>query len=333
MGAVFRDCCQTSVRPFLLAALLAGTWLMLAAGPASAAADKPDPLGTIAQAADSLLQETVDETVPEINGSPDPVVHEIPVPVVAVPPVSGTAATVVDAVADATPVPVPGGTTGAVTGVVDSAAQLLTETVTDTPLIETVTGAVDGVVSVVDSLAPALPVIQVPHPEIPQPQVPRPERPVKAPENSIPGRSAGTVAPPSDVRTQPASPALGGEAAFLDGARPAEVTVAAQQVRRAVSPLEFLANTQAVRALTATIGYIVSAAPAPENEPEAALRFAGFQNQTGPGSAGIGSAGAEASGDVDGFWNQLHDAGSSPVPDAALILAASPAFDPGSSPD
>lgn len=322
------------MRPFLLAALLAGTWLMLAAGPASAAADKPNPLGTIAQAADSLLQETIDEAVPEINGSPDPVVHEIPVPVVAVPPVSGTAATVVDAVADATPVPVLGGTTGAVTGVVDSAAQLLTDTVTDTPLIETVTGAVDGVVSVVDSLAPALPVIQVPHPEIPQPQAPRLERPVKAPENSIPGRSAGTVAPPSDVRTQPASPALGGEAAFLaGGARPAEVTVAAQRVRRAVSPLEFLANTQAARALTATIGYIVSAASAPENEPEAALRFAGFQNQTGPGPAGIGSAGAEPSGDVDGFWSQLHDAGRCPVPDAALILAASPAFDPGSSPD
>ncbi|MDV8149126.1 hypothetical protein [Arthrobacter sp. B10-11] len=344
MGATLCGRCRTAVRAFLLAALVAVTWLVLAAGPASAAADKPNPLGTVAQAADSLLQKTVNETVPQVGSIADPAVQDAPVPVAAVPPLAGTAATVADVVDGVTTAPVLGGTAGAVTGTVDGAAPLLTDTitdtVTDTPLLETVTdavtGAVDGVVSVVDSLAPVLPVISVPTvpvPSIPQPEIPRPEVPVKAPEKALPARPSATVAPSSGVHTQPVSAALGVEAPFFaDTARPAEVTAAPQQASRPVSPLEFLANTQAVRALAATIGYVVSAAPAPQSEPGAALTFPGLQNQTGPSSAGAGSAGAEA-GDVDSFWNQLHDAGRFLVPDAALVLTAGPAFDPGSSPD
>ncbi|WLQ05108.1 hypothetical protein [Arthrobacter oryzae] len=344
MGATLCGRCQTALRPFLLAALVAGTWLVLAAGPASAAADKANPLDTVAQATDSLLQKTVNETVPQVGSISDPAVPDNPVPVVVVPPVSGTAATVADVVDVVTDAPVLGGTAGAVTGAVDGAAPLLTDTVTDTvtdtPLLETVTdavtGAVDSVVSVVDSLAPGLPVINIPTvpvPSIPQPEIPSREHPVKAPEEAFPARPSATVAPSSGVHTQPASAAQGVEAPFFsDSTLPAEVTAAPQQASRAVSPLEFLANTQAVRALAAAIGHVMSAAPAPQSEPGAALTFPGLQNQTGPSSAGAGSAGAEA-GDVDSFWNQLHDAGRFLVPDAALVLTAGPAFDPGSSPD
>lgn len=358
MGGTFPDRCRSAVRPLLLAALLTGTWLTLAAGPASAAAEDPNPLGTIGQAAGSLLKETdslLEETVPDIFPEPGiaPVqaIQDIPVPVVAVPlPVSGTAATVVDVVD-----PVPGGTTGVVTDVVDSAAPPLTDTLTDAPLVDTVTdaplvdtltdaplvdtvtdtvaGTVDEVASVVDSLAPALPVIHVP--ELPVPTVPEPvpappvtavplPLPLPLPDVAVPGLPA--------VDELPAVPAAGSDTNAGD-ARPAESTGAPRQVGRPLSLLQFLANTQAIRALAATIGYVVSAAPAPANEPEAALQFAGLQNQSGSASAGAGAGGAEASGDVDGFWNPLHDAGRCLVPDAALILAASPSYDPGSSPD
>lgn len=339
MGATLCGRCQTALRPFLLAALVAGTWLVLAAGPASATADKANPLDTVAQATDSLLQKTVNETVPQVGSISDPAVEDDPVPVAAVPPVAGTAATVADIVDVVTDAPVLGGTAGAVTGTVDGAAPLLTDTitdtVTDTPLLETVTdavtGAVDSVVSVVDSLAPGLPVINIP--TVPVPSIPQPEIPVKAPEKALPARPSATIAPSSGVHTQPASAAQGVEAPFFaDSTLPAEVTAAPQQASRPVSPLEFLANTQAVRALAATIGYVVSAGSAPQSEPGAALTFPGLQNQTGPSSAGAGSAGAEA-GDVDSFWNQLHGAGRFLVPDAALVLTAGPAFDPGSSPD
>lgn len=305
MGAALRDCCRAVVRPLLIAAFLAAAWLVLAAGPASASAGDPNPLGGIAQAADSVLQEAADQTVPEL-------------------PAANTA-----------PASVLGGATEVVAGAADSAAPLLTNTLTNTAptytvaqtVTDTVVGAVDGVVSVADSLVPAVQDVPVPAVPVPAiPQVPLPELPVQAPDKTI--HSSGTA--------EPASAALAAEVSFPASvgrpAGPAEVTASPAQMQRAVSPGESLARTRAVREPAATGGYVVSAAPAPENTPDA-LRFVGLQNQTGPSSAGAGSAGAEASGDVDGFWNLLHHAGRHPVPDAALIRAASPAFDPGSSPD
>ncbi|MFF1384956.1 hypothetical protein ACFVWT_15460 [Arthrobacter sp. NPDC058288] len=275
------------------------------AGTANAASDAPDPLA-----------------------APAATIQDVPVPVAAVPfPVSGTAATVVAAVD-----PAVSGTTEVVANVADSTAPLATEIpLMDSPPVDTVsatvTATVDQVVAVVDSPASALPEVPVPLPEVPLPHIP-----VPLPEKAAPVRAAGTAVPPSDVRSQAAEPVSGVEAASPAGrVRPAEVASAPQHVRLAVSPLQFLANTQGIRVLGATIGYVVSAVPAPEEDAE--LRFAGTRNQSGPGSTGSGSAGAEASADVAGFWNLLHDAGRCLVPDAALILHASPAFDPGSSPD
>ena len=157
------------------------------------------------------------------------------------------------------------------------------------------------------------------------------------PEVTVPGRSPVTTVPPSGFDPALAVPAvIGLEATAHAGSQTVQHTAAAPQpARRAVSPLEFLANTQALRALAATVGYVVSAAPTPVNapEPEPGFRFAALQNQSGSASAGTGSAGAEASADVAAFWNILHDARSGLMPDAALIPAAGPSFDPGSSPD
>lgn len=306
MGAALRDCCRAAVRPLLIAAFLAAAWLVVAAGPASASADKPNPLGGIAQAADSLLQDA-HQTGPEL-------------------PAANTA-----------PASVLGGATEVLASAADSATPLLTNTVTNTAptytvaqtVTDTVVGAVGGVVSVVDSLVPAVQdvgVPAVPVPTIPQVHVHVSELPVQAPDKTI--HSSGTAEPASAaLAAEVSSPASVGRPAG-----PAEVTASPAQMQRAVSPGESLARTRAVREPAATGGYVVSAAPAPENEPDV-LRFVGFQTQAGPSSAGAGSAGAEASGDVDGFWNLLHHAGRQPVPDAALVRAASPAFDPGSSPD
>lgn len=315
MGGIFRDRFRGAVRPFVIAALLCAAWMVWSAGTANAASDDPDTLGT-----------------------PVVTIQDVPVPVAAVPlPVSDTAATVVDVVD-----PVVSGTTEVVANVADTAAPPAADIpLTDSPLVDTVsatlTGTADGVVSVVDSLAPALPDVTVPPVPLPAlpvpalPEVPLPDVPVQLPETAAPGRPAGTAVPPSAVLSQAAEPVSVEAVSPASQVRPAEVSTAPLQVRGAVSPLQFLANTQAMRALAATIGYVVSAAPAPAQDAE--LRFAGPQNQSGSGSTGTGSAGAEASADVAGFWNLLHDAGRCLAPDAALVRAASPSFDPGSSPD
>ena len=344
MVRTFRDRCRSSVRPLLLAVVLTGSWLALAAGPANAASDAPNPLGGIGQAAVSLVQDIVPDAVPQAVQEPDepPVqaVPDVPTPAVAAPlPAVGTVVDVVD--------PVLSGTTHVVSDVMDTAAPLLpaaplVETVTET-VTDSVTGTVDEVGSVVDSLASTLPDLHVPAvplptepvSTLPRPQVP-PQVPGQKPDKAAPGHSRDTRVPASDVRSQPAAAASGVEAATRAGrVQPAGVPAAPLLVSRALSPLQFLANTQAVRALAATVGYLVSAGPTPADEPprDAGLRFAGLQNQSGSASSGVGSAGAEAAGDVDGFWNPLRDAGRCPVPDTALTLAASPSFDPGSSPD
>ncbi|WP_454697896.1 hypothetical protein [Arthrobacter humicola] len=347
MVRTFRDRCRSSVRPLLLAVVLTGSWLALAAGPANAASDAPDPLGGIGQAAASLVRDIVPAEVPHTGQeSPEPpvqAVRDVPAPAVTVPlPAVRTAETVVDVVD-----PVLSGTSQVVSDVMDTAAPLLpaaplVKTVTDT-VTDTVTGTVDKTVSVVDSLASTLPDLHVPAvpfptdpvSTLPRPQVP-PQVPGQKPDKAVPGHSRGTRVPASDVRSQPAAAASGVEAASRSGAgQPAGFPAVPQLVRSALSPLQFLANTHGARVLAATVGYLVSAGPTPAEEParDAGLRFAGVQNQSGSASSGTGSAGAEASGDVDGFWNPLHDAGRCLVPDAALILAAGPSFDPGSSPD
>ncbi|MBT2538397.1 hypothetical protein [Arthrobacter sp. ISL-69] len=296
MGGTSRDRCLVALRPFLLAILLTVAWLAWAAGSANAASEEPNPLGAIEQATVSVLQDAGSTFTP---ARPDVPAHAAAVPF----PVSGTAAAVAN-VADRVP-----GEAIDVTVVVNRAAPQLTDSLADTVVTDTdtVAGTVDTAVSVVDSLAPDLPGVPVP------------------------------TVPPSGFDAVTAAPArVGPEATARAGSQAAKDTAAApQQARRAVSPLEFLANTQALRALAATIGYVVSAAPAPTNaaEPEQVFRFAALQNQSGSASAGSGSVGADASADVAAFWNILHDARSGLMRDAALVPAAGPSFDPGSSPD
>ncbi|MDQ0078734.1 hypothetical protein [Arthrobacter oryzae] len=334
MGGTLRDCCLVALRPFLFAVLLTVAWLAWAAGSANAASEDPNPLAAIEQGTVSLLQETGSTLAPAIK--------DVPAPVAAVPfPVSGTATAVVDVVD-----PVLGEASDAVAAEVNKAAPPPSDTdkVPADTVTDTVSDTADTVVSGVDSLAPSLPGVQptlpvptVPIPTVPGPQVPLPETPVHIPEVTVPGRSPVTTVPRPGFDAVTEAPAgIDLETTARSVSHTARHTGAAQQpARRAVSPLEFLANTQALRAMAATIGYAVSAAPAPANapEPERVFRFAVLQNQSGSAAAGTGSAGAEASSDVAEFWSNRHDDLCGLMPDAALILAASPSFDPGSSPD
>jgi hypothetical protein len=333
MGGTLRDCCQTALRPFFLALLLTVAWLAWAACSANASSENPNPLGSLEQATVSLLHKT-GSTLP-------PAIKDVPAPVAAVRETGdGTAAAVVDVVD-----PVAGQATEATGTAVNNAAPPQTD-------------AVSTFVSDVDSLAPALPGVQapslpiptlpiptVPLPPLPVPtvpvptvqgtQVPLPDVPGQLPEETVPGRSPVTTASPSGFDA--VMEALAGleATARSDSQAAKKAAVAPQQARRAVSPLEFLANTHTLRGMAATIGYVVSATPSPANapEPEPAFRFVALQNQSGSASSGTGSAGAEASTDVAAFWSTRHDARSGLMPDAALILAAGPSFDPGSSPD
>lgn len=357
MGVTLRDRWQSCLRPLFLAALLTVAWIAWAAGSANAASDDLNSLGGVGRSAGSLLQETASTTgavadpltsnaayvttVPQVTSqmaaavsdlagnTPVPAIQDVPSPVAAAPfPVSGTAATLVDAVDSAL-----SQTTDVVTTTVDTAASVATDTVNDAvadTVNDTVTDAVDAVVSVGDSLSPVLP--GVPLPTVPVPAVPLPTLPVQLPE---PGRSPAGV--PPGFTKEPAATEGNGIDASAHAASAQPVRNAAgltQPVRRAISPLDFLANTHALRALVATIGYVVSAAPAPETgpDPEEALRFTALYSQSGS-ATGSGSAGSEASADVAALWNPLHDARGTLMPDAAQVLAAGPSFDPGSSPD
>lgn len=363
MGVTLRDRWLSALRPLLLAALLAVAWLVWAAASANAASDGLNPLDGIGQPANSQLQETTSTAaalagpltadaadvtaVPQVTSqvpaavsdpagsTPIPAIQDVPVPVAAVPsPVSGATATVVDVVR-----PALSQATDVLTSAVDSAASEGTDTVNDA-VADTANNVVnDAVVSVVDSLSPALPGITLPTvtlPTVPGPIVLGPIVPPKVPvQLPAPGghrHSPSTGVPPSGFTREPA----GGIDASAQAASAQPVRKAAastQTVRRAVSPLEFLANTHALRALAATIDYVVSAAPAPTGpDPEEALRFAALHSQSGS-TGGSGSAGSEASADVAGFWNPMHDDRGALMPDAAQVLAAGPSFDPGSSPD
>jgi hypothetical protein len=322
MGGTLRDRCRASARPLLLAVLVALTWLIWGAGTANAAPADPDPL--VLPSTQVLLEQSDTSTLEEIAASLTRVVTDpppaVPRPVAAVPLPITTTATVLDNVDAVLSEPI-----DVIATVSNQASPVLTETV--------------GVVrSVVDSVAPALPgtpipavaLPSVPVPAVPLPAVSLPAIPLPLLEPATPGTAPVTGEPAS------AQPAVVAEQAPVDATSPdlRNIAGAQQSARRGFSPQQIVSNAPALRALAVTAGHVVSSAPPPSApHRDELLRLAALQSQSGSASSGSGSAGAGAAADVAGFWSPLQDGSGARMPNAAQILAESPSFDPGSSPD
>ena len=96
------------------------------------------------------------------------------------------------------------------------------------------------------------------------------------------------------------------------------VSVLAATTVREIQPADYLAP---------------SAPPYAPPDTEDLLWLSALQGHSGSASAGTGGGGAEAAGEAGGFWNLWHAPRGALMPDAAHGPAATPSFDPGSSPD
>jgi len=173
------------------------------------------------------------------------------------------------------------------------------------------------------------------------------------------GRAAGAVpvglhgpvvlppTPLTETSGQTAGQDAGRAHAPAAAARPLENRAAgAQQAAGAVPPPAQLL----VRAPAAPAAPVLPAAltapmqpaaghPAPSAPPEApqntekVLWLSAPHSHPGPASSGSGSGGAQAAGEAAGFWHPWHAPMGARMPDVPQIAAASPSFDPGSSPD
>jgi hypothetical protein len=309
MGGTLRDRCRASARPLLLAALVALTWLIWGAGTANAAPADPNPL--VLPSTQVLLEESDASALEGTAASLTTVVTDpppaVPRPVAAVPLPATSTATVLDNVDAVISEP-----TEVVATVSGQASPVLTETV-------------DVVRSVVDSVAPSLPGTQIP--AVPLPAVALPSVPLPLLEPATPG----TARKPAS-----AQPAVVAEQAPVDATPPdlRNMAGAQQSARRGFSPQQIVSNASSLRALAVTAGHVVSSPPPPSApHPGELLRLAVLHSQSGSASSGSGSAGAGASADVAGFWSPLQDGSGARMPNAAQVLAESPSFDPGSSPD
>lgn len=318
MGSRLHVRCGSAVRLLLLAGLAAMAWLIWAAGAADAAPTDPSsgssssgvvllddgptaPVGEATAAAVAVahpLKSVAAQVLPAASGPPSaPVAGLLPavqVPSVQLPPV---------------PVPVP--VSGTVESVVntsaavanDAAATVVTTAITtvDTTAVPLLTGAA----ALVDQVADVVPVTL--------PRSPVKTAPVALTETAAP--RAGETHPSVAAASQDAKASAG--ARLLEGP--------------GLTPPQFLFGARAVPEMTAAAGHVAPSTPpnAPNNV-ESLLRL--FASQGNPGSSSGGIDG-QAAADVPGSWSPQDTGRSARMPDATPLPAASPSFDPGSSPD
>jgi hypothetical protein len=133
----------------------------------------------------------------------------------------------------------------------------------------------------------------------------------------------------------PAAAALPREAA---AAPPREATAGGGRgtAGLALTPAQFLVSVlaaTAVREIQPADYLAPSAPPYAPPDTEKLLWLSALQGHAGSASAGTGGGGAEAAGEAGGFWNPWHAPRGARMPDTAHVPAATPSFDPGSSPD
>ncbi|HET6241779.1 MAG TPA: hypothetical protein VFD99_07310, partial [Arthrobacter sp.] len=180
--------------------------------------------------------------------------------------------------------------------------------------------ALASAAQLVDQVADAVPVLPraVGRPTIP------PTETTGQTDGQNPGRanSPAAAAPPREAAAAPPREATAGGDRGTAGPAltPAQllVSVLAATAVREIQPADYLAP---------------SAPPYAPPDTEKLLWLSALQGHSGSASAGTGGGGAEAAGEAGGFWNPWHAPRGARMPDAAHVPAATPSFDPGSSPD
>ena len=100
-----------------------------------------------------------------------------------------------------------------------------------------------------------------------------------------------------------------------------------------LAPAHLLFNSPAFPAMAAAAGRLAPSTQPDAPDAERPLRRSALQSHSGSAYPGPGGAGANAAGDLSGFWNAFPAGKSARMPDMTQNPAASPPFDPGSSPD
>jgi hypothetical protein len=158
--------------------------------------------------------------------------------------------------------------------------------------------------------------------------------------DAVPGRPAvglpSTPLTETTGRTDGQNPGRANSPAAAAPPREATAGVARGTTGPALTPAQLLVSVLAattVREIQPADYLAPSAPPYAPPDTEHLLWLSALQGHSGSASAGTGGGGAEAAGEAGGFWNPWHAPRSARMPDAAHVPAATPSFDPGSSPD
>jgi hypothetical protein len=330
MGGNMRLVCFAAVRAVLVPVIVALAWLIWGAAAAEASPLDAGPAGIVSSAASDLVASPAAKPLraaPIVPGVPNlkaPAATTVSTAAGTVADSAdsliGTATTTLDAV------------TGAATTVIGEAAAVVT---TVTKPAAPVLSEVDKVIDVVEGAVPSVP------PVISVPSVPLPNVPAVEPGVAVPGSHPGTGTAPAVTSPRDHAPHAG--AADKVKATPA---LGAGNKSKGTSPTR-AAAAQPMGAAGLSLGQLQMTTPhrpepagavqpapmgvpdaTPPQDPLASLA----EGPSGSSSSGAGGSGAQAA-DVAGSWSGMPLGSGTRTHDANQSVPASPAFDPGSSPD
>jgi hypothetical protein len=326
MGSSMRLVCFAAVRAVLVPVIVALAWLIWGAAAAEATPLDAGPAGIVSSAASDLLTSPAAKPLraaPTVPGIPDlkaPVATTVSTVADSADSLTGTADTTLDTV------------TGTANTLIGEAAAVVT---TVTKPAAPVLSEVDKVIDVVEGAVPSVP------PVISVPSVPLPNVPAVEPGVTVPGSHPGTGTAPAVTSPRDHAPHAG--AADKVKATPA---LGAGNKSKGTSPTR-AAAAQPMGAAGLSLGQLQMTTPhrpepagavqpapmgvpdaTPPQDPLASLA----EGPSGSSSSGAGGSGAQAA-DVAGSWSGMPLGSGTRTHDANQSVPASPAFDPGSSPD
>jgi hypothetical protein len=299
MGSSLRDRCGFAARALLLSGLLAVAWLLWGAGAADAApADPAAGLGSapVVLPSDELLEPGRAAPLRPSDTRGPAALLEAAAATVALPPQPLTAPEAATALTRVGSSAIP---------VLSSAIPVFTEAA-----------------AVIGRVAGAVPV------ELHGPIV-LPPTPLTETSGQTAGQDAGRAHAPAAAARPLENRAAGAQQTA--GAVPPPVQLLVRAPAAPAAPVLPVALTAPMQPAA---GHPAPSAPpdAPQNT-ENVLWLSALQSHPGPASSGSGSGGAQAAGEAAGFWNPWHAPMGARMPDVSQTAAASPSFDPGSSPD
>lgn len=332
--------CFAAVRAVLVPVIVALAWLIWGAAAAEASPLDAGPAGIVSSAASDLVASPAAKPLraaPIVPGVPNlkaPAATTVSTAAGTVADAAdsliGTATTTLDTVTGTATTTLDTVTGTANTVIGEAAAVVTTVTKPAAPVLT----EVDRVIDVVEGAVPSVP------PVISVPSVPLPTVPAVEPGVTVPGSHPGTGTPavtfPRDhaphagaADNVKATPALGA-GNKSKGTSPARAAAAQPLVAAGLSLVKLQMTTphrpETARAVQPAPMGVPDATP--PQDPLASLA----EGPSGSSSSGSAGTGAQTA-DVAGSWGGMPLGSGSRTHDANQSVPASPAFDPGSSPD